>query len=113
FGPSRTMMGLPVLARDEAANRFAGSRWHVALGDISARRRLLQSLELQGLPLASYISANTSTTPWTQIDSPAQIFRGSILSCDVRISHSVVINHGCILSHDVSVGAYTFIAPGV
>lgn len=112
LAPGREVDGRPVLAFEDAAARFGGCDWFVAIGEISARRRLAERLRAAGLPLGRFVSATAHMLPSARVGAGVQVFHGAVLSASVRLGDFGLVNFGSVLSHDVEVGAFATICPG-
>ncbi len=78
----------------------------------SFRKQLYE--ELKGyIPLASIIPDSCVIDPTAKIGEGVMLYPGSIIDANVRIEDNVLINLGCIISHDSIVGKHSFLAPGV
>lgn len=113
FQPSRTVDGLDVLSFDQARSRFESSTWFVAIGDIDARVRLAAKVMASSLPLGRFVSRGAYMLPTACVGAGVQVFHGSHLSASVTLGDFVLVNFGCVLSHDVRAGAYSTLCPGV
>ncbi len=82
---------------------------HVAIGDAGARAR-----EVSGLPagaLASVIHPKASVSPHAFIAPGCFIAAQAVVAPGARLGISVIVNHGAVVDHDVSVGEFSHIAP--
>lgn len=113
LAPGREVDGRPVLAFADAAARFGGCDWFVAIGEISVRRRLADRLRAADLPLGRFVSATAHMLASARVGVGVQVFHGAVLSASVRLGDFGLVNFGCVLSHDVEIGAFATICPGV
>lgn len=111
--PGREVDGLPVLSFEQAAARFGGCDWFVAIGAISIRQRLAGRLRDAGLPLGRFVSATAHMLASARVGVGVQVFHGAVLSASIRLGDFGLVNFGSVLSHDVEVGAFATICPGV
>jgi len=81
----------------------------VAIGDIAARRALIETLEA---PLATVIHPSAFVSPTAEIGGGVFIGPGAIVHSRARIADHCIINSGAIVEHDCRVGENTHIAPG-
>lgn len=81
----------------------------VALGDISARRALIETL---GAPLASVIHPNAFVSPTATIGDGVFIGPGAIVHSRAHVSDHAIINTGAIIEHDCRIGENAHVAPG-
>lgn len=113
LAPGRAVDGVPVLAFEDAAARFGGCDWFVAIGDISVRRRLAERVRAAGLPLGRFVSATAHMLASARVGVGVQVFHGAVLSASTQLGDFGLVNFGSVLSHDVEIGAFATICPGV
>lgn len=109
----RSVDRLQVMRPDQARERFPEALWHVAMGNIAARVRIVADLIGQGISLGSFISPGALVSPRARIDAPAQIFANTVVSEGVHIESFCIVNFGCVISHDARLGKFTYLSPGV
>jgi sugar O-acyltransferase (sialic acid O-acetyltransferase NeuD family) len=111
----RSISGLPVLGGMEWI-RTASCPLKIALGIGSSSGRELLVNRLKSLrsdlsfPILKHPSAVTG--PRVEILEGTLIQAGCILTCDITVGEFSVLNVGVSISHDSSVGAFSTIAPG-
>ena len=103
LNPNCVVRGTAVLSFEEALDRFPDSLWHVAIGDIAARARILARVTEAKLTVGGFISKNILVSPYAQIAPTAQIFSGCVVSDGCYIGDHVIINFNCSVSHDVKI----------
>lgn len=103
---------IPVQLLTEAGVVQEG-RFLVALGDPVARRAATAACEAAGLVPATLVHPRTEVSPWTEVGAGAVVFSGGVLSTNVVVGQHVHVNVGCTLSHDVKIGEYATLSPGV
>lgn len=113
FKSNRTVQEIPVLDYDHAARLYPLATWHVAIGNIPARRGLLKKIRDSGLKVGGFLSQRTIVAPTAHIESSAQVFGQCVVSDSCRIADDVIINFGCTVSHDAHIGPRSIICPGV
>lgn len=104
--------GIPVLLlSDQAASSDA--RFVVALGDPVERERVATKLASQGHGLTTLIHPRTEISDWVEIGEGSIVCARSVITCNVGIGAHVHVNIGCSVSHDVTIGDYSTLSPGV
>lgn len=85
----------------------------VAIGDIAQRRRIAADCEARGLVPATLVHPSVPHSSRVEIGAGSIICAGSVLTTNVRIGRHVHVNIGCTLSHDVVLGDFATLSPGV
>lgn len=100
------------LAKLEALGRF---ELIIALGDLAARYRMIQSLDAglpKGAKIASIIHPDASVSPSATIEPGVFIGPGAIVHTRASIGAHATINSGAIVEHECVIGANVHVAPG-
>ena len=111
FQPNRIVQHIPVLDFADALSRHGRAAWHVAIGDIPAREKILDKLRSAGLILGGFVSRDSMIAPSAVIADTVQIFAGTVVSDACEIGANVILNFGCIVSHNVRIGEGSIVAP--
>ncbi len=111
FQPNRSVHRIPVRDFADALSRHGHAAWHVAIGDIPAREKILQKLRSAGVVLGGFVSRNSIIAPSSAIADSVQIFAGTVVSDACEIGANVILNFGCIVSHNVKIGGSSIVAP--
>lgn len=85
----------------------------VAVGNPSPRRAIAEKMALAGHEPTTLIHPNVLTSPHVDIGAGTIICANSVITCDVKIGRHVHINLACTVGHDVEIGSYSTISPGV
>lgn len=109
----RLVRNTPVLRFEDASRRFPHAEWHIAIGSIDVRARLLLRLAKANLTVGGFLAKNVVVAPSAQIAKTAQVFSGCTLSDGCEVGEHVIINFNCSISHDVTIGDETIISPAV
>lgn len=104
--------GLPVRLLSECRASPA-QRYVVALGDPVQRRRAVVACEALGLRSTRIVHPRVEASNSVDLGEGAVVCAGSILTVDIQAGAHVHINLGCTLGHDVVVGGFTSLSPGV
>jgi sugar O-acyltransferase (sialic acid O-acetyltransferase NeuD family) len=105
---------LPVLSFDEATARFPSAKIAIAIGAPSVREKIAQKVRPTALNFSSLIhSTALYSHQWVLVGEGTIICAGSILTVDIQIGEHVHINLDCTVGHDVIIGDYSTLSPGV
>lgn len=88
-------------------------RYLVALGDPSHRRKIVGACEAMGLNAALLVHPRVEASDSVALGSGCVVCAGSILTVDIDVGAHVHINVGCTVSHDVVIGDFSTLSPGV
>lgn len=113
FRFDRLERGIPVLSYRDAVRRYPSATWHVAIGNIPAREKLLAKLRADGLAVGGFVSAHSIIAPSAAIAESVQIFGNCVVSDSCRLANDVIVNFGCVISHDVQIDSGSIVCPGV
>lgn len=102
---------IPVVAID--ALPAVAKHFVVAVGDLVERRRIAEQLEALGLVPTSLLHPTVVRSPRVEIGAGSIVCAGTVLTTNVRLGQHVHVNVGCTLSHDVVLGDFTTLSPGV
>lgn len=108
FPPGQHNIGLLGTTPADTQSRFV-----VAVGDAAARRRLAIACEQRGLRAATLVHPMVEASPSVTLAEGAVVCAGSVLTTDVRIGRHAHVNISCTISHDVEIGDFATISPGV
>ena len=111
FDFGREIGSVSVVTFDEALNSHKSATWHMAIGNIAARRKLLAKMESAGLSIGGFISDRAIIAPTATIHPTAQVFGGAVVSDSCEIHQNAIVSFGAVLEHDVCIGANSFICP--
>ena len=109
----RIVNGIPVMGLADAARRFPGARIVGGVGDPKLRERLVQSAVRAGLVAVTLIHPRVERSRFVQIGEGTVICAGSHIAPNVVLGCHVQINRSCDVSHDVVMGDFATLAPGV
>ena len=111
FQPNRSIHHIPVRDFADALNRHRDAAWHVAIGDIPAREKILNKLSSAGVVMGGFVSRNSIIAPSAVIAETVQIFAGTVVSDACEIRANVILNFSCTVSHNVKIGESSIVAP--
>jgi sugar O-acyltransferase (sialic acid O-acetyltransferase NeuD family) len=105
--------GLPVLSFEAASQCFSGASVVGAVGSPRTRQVLMEKAVAAGFKPKTLIHPRVERSRWIEIGAGTVICAGTILTTNIEIERHVQINLDCTVGHDVILGAYATLAPGV
>lgn len=109
----RILNGIPVISLDAACKRFPQARVVGAVGSPRTREILMNKAANAGLDFETIIHPRVERSRWIDIGIGTVICAGNILTTNIVLGKHVQINLDCTIGHDVVIGDYTSLAPGV
>jgi sugar O-acyltransferase (sialic acid O-acetyltransferase NeuD family) len=109
----KLLNNIPVMSLEEAAGRFAGAGIVSGIGSPKAREMVMQKAVAAGFAPMPLIHHRAEMSRWIEMGEGTVICAGCILTTNIRIGKQVQINLDCTVGHDVVLGDYTTLAPGV
>lgn len=103
--------GIPIIAMDEVPADV--HHYVVAVGEPALRRRLSAECDARGMLPATLVHPGVLRSSRIDIGPGSVICAGTILTTGIRIGRHVQINLACTVGHDVDIGDFTTISPGV
>lgn len=85
----------------------------VAVGNPSQRRLLAEKMECAGFSPGRLMHTGTRLSSRVELGDGVIVTAGNILTTGIRIGDHVHINLACTVGHDVSIGSFTTLSPGV
>lgn len=104
---------IPVMSLLEARQRFPEAAVVGAIGSPRTREMLMNKSKNLGFSFETLIHPRVERSRWIEIGKGTVICAGSILTTNITIGEHVQINLDCTIGHDVVMGDYTTLAPGV
>ncbi|MDA3898563.1 MAG: acetyltransferase [Desulfobacteraceae bacterium] len=104
---------IPVFGLDEAYNRFPFSKIVVAVGDPCGREVVVAKSKNKNFLFESIIHPKTEMSKWIEMGEGTIICAGNILTTNINIGKHVHINLNCTIGHNVNLGDFNTLAPGV
>ncbi len=108
-----TMNGIDVMGFDSARNAFPDASVVGGVGTPSIREGIVTRAEQAGMAAATIIHPRTELSRWVEVGDGTVICAGNILTTNIRLGRHVQINLDCTIGHDVILGDFTTLAPGV
>lgn len=110
-GQGQCVAGIPVATIASVAPD--GMSFIAALGDPSTRRTAVAKCLAAGMREATLADPSVSLASTVTIGPGSIIAAGSVLTVDIELGAHVHINVGCTVSHDVRIGSFGTLSPGV
>lgn len=88
------------------------SRWIVAIGSNTIRRRIVEKLEICGYSFTTAIHPSAEIGSGVEIGEGSVIMANSVVNIDTKIGNHAVINTGSTIDHDCKIGDFCHVAPG-
>ena len=107
------MNDVPVMSLEDAVKLFPDASVVVAIGSPQTREKICDKLIRVGFKSDDLIHPDTQMSTWIEKGVGTVICAGCSLTTNITIGNQVQINLDCTISHDVVMGDYTTLAPGV
>ena len=105
--------GIPVMSLAMASQRFPQASVVGGVGTPRIRQRLMEKATAAGFEFATIIHPSVELSPWIEIGLGTVICAGCILTTNITLGRHVQINVSCTIHHDVIMGDYATLGPGV
>ncbi len=113
---NQKLLNIPVIKKDTLiAHNFSNDKKPLligAIGNIKDNKRVVEDFKREGFSFFSAIIPTVVQNRQRHLGNGIVIAQGSLLSCNVSIDDHSMINIGCTLSHDVTIGKYVNMSPG-
>ena len=108
-----TLNDPPVLALGAASQHFPKACIIAALGNPKIREHVIGKCAEVGFHFATLVHPRVEMSKLIEMGEGVVICAGCILTTNIRLGEHVQINLNCTIGHDVIMGDYTTLAPGV
>jgi sugar O-acyltransferase (sialic acid O-acetyltransferase NeuD family) len=105
--------GIPVMGLETARQRFPRARVGGGIGTPKARQRLMEKAASVGFEFETIIHPRVELSQWIEVGIGTVICAGNILTTNIVLGQHVQINLDCTIGHDVVMGDFTTLTPGV
>jgi sugar O-acyltransferase (sialic acid O-acetyltransferase NeuD family) len=109
----RVVNDIPVMGLSEARRRFPDARFVIGVGDPHHRQRMAERVTAAGGTFATLIHPRVERSRWIEIGEGTVICAGNMLTTNIVLGRHVQINLTCTVGHDVVMGDFATLAPGV
>lgn len=107
--PSASVPGLQHLGPLWGPLGRAGEPWHMAIGDVATRARVLETLG--GLAVA-VVHPRAIVSERAMISSGVFVGPGAVVNTGAVLGEHAIVNSAAVVEHDVRVGRASHVAPG-
>lgn len=105
--------GIPVMSLVGAGSKCPKASVVAGVGNPQVRQRLVEKALDAGFGVTPLIHPGVRMSRWIEMGEGPVICAGCILTTNIRMGNQVQINLDCTIGHDVVMGDYTTLAPGV
>lgn len=105
--------GISVMSFETAREQFPQAGLVAAIGSPRIRERVVDKAAAAGFAFETIVHPRVECSEWVEIGRGAVICAGSILTTNIILGQQVQINLDCTIGHDVVMGDYVTLAPGV
>jgi len=109
----KNLNNIPIMSLKEAKREYPGAFVAGGTGNPKIRETLMNKAADKGFSFETIIHPDTEYSEWIEIGKGTVICAGNILTTNIRLGDHVQINLDCTIGHDVVMGDYTTLAPGV
>lgn len=109
----RMLNGIPIMGLERARDRFPEARVVGGVGSPQSRQFLMEKAAQVGFQFETVVHPRVERSPWIEIGTGTVICAGNILTTNIVLGRHVQINLDCTIGHDVVMGDYATLAPGV
>ncbi|MBN1890293.1 MAG: acetyltransferase [Thermoflexales bacterium] len=102
-----------VMSLPAARERFPSACVVGGIGNPRIRQAVMEKAAAAGFGFETIIHPRVERSRWIDIGLGALICAGNILTTNITLGQHVQINLDCTIGHDVVMGDYTTLAPGV
>jgi len=110
-----SIMDIPVLGDEEslpAMRRQGVEHIVIAIGQSSARTRMLERVRALGFQTPTLIHPSCILSPSSHIGSACVLCAGSIVGAQTTLGDGVILNTRAAVDHDNRIGDFSHVAPG-
>ena len=97
----------------QAMEKFPKANVVGGIGSPKTRQILMEKAASAGFSFETLVHPRVERSRWIEIGEGTLICAGNILTTNIKIGRHVQINLDCTVGHDVIMGDYTTLAPGV
>jgi sugar O-acyltransferase (sialic acid O-acetyltransferase NeuD family) len=105
--------GIRVMSLEAARQAFPAAKLVGAIGTPKIRQIVMEKAASIGFESATIIHPRAERSRWIDIGVGTVICAGNILTTNIVLGEHIQINLDCTIGHDVIMGDYTTLAPGV
>jgi len=103
----------PIMNFEQSRIKAPDAGYVVGIGSPEMRKQVTVRLVDAGVPLPTVAHSGVQISERISFGEGCIVCAGNILTVDIKIESHVHINLDCTIGHDVVIGEYTTISPGV
>ncbi|MFM9970430.1 MAG: acetyltransferase [Burkholderiales bacterium] len=111
--PGRMVNGMPVLSWQTFPACAADTLLAVAVGNPQSRGKIVARCAAAGFSFATLVHPSVALSEFVELGAGAILCSGSVLTVNIKLERHVHINLNCTIGHDVHIGEFTTLSPGV
>lgn len=104
---------IPVMSLQAARRRFPQAAVVGGIGSPKIRQLVMNKAATAGFAFETIVHPRVERSQWIEIGAGTVICAGNILTTDITLGRHVQINLDCTIGHNVVMGDYATLAPGV
>ena len=104
---------IPIMGLGAARENFPEAKVVSGVGSPQTRERLMSKAAALGFKFSTVIHPRVERSRWIDIGTGTVICAGNLLTTNITLGRHVQINLDCTIGHDVVIGDYATLAPGV
>ena len=104
---------IPVITFDELVAKRGEFEIAIGVGSPKARESIAKRVATAKLPFAELVHPRVEKSRWITWGSGVVICAGNILTTNITLGEHVQLNLDCTIGHDVKLGDFATLAPGV
>lgn len=111
-----TRLNVPHLGGDDAAQDYATAKFVLGIGSTKishARLKLVSRYNFADDKWATIVHPRATVSPTAILEHGAVVLAGAVICSGAHIGRHTIINIGAMIDHDVKVGRYVHVCPGV
>lgn len=109
----KVLNSIPIMSLEKAHQTFPDAKIVSGIGAPRVREVVMGKAAATGFEFATLIHPRVECSQWIEYGEGIVICAGNILTTNITLGNHVQINLDCTIGHDVVMGDYTTLAPGV
>lgn len=109
----KVLNNIPIMDLNSARDQFPMAKMVGGIGSPATRERVMRKSAATGFEFETIIHPRIEQSEWIEVGTGTVICAGNILTTNIVLGQHVQINLDCTIGHDVIMGDFTTLAPGV
>jgi sugar O-acyltransferase (sialic acid O-acetyltransferase NeuD family) len=109
----QVLNGLPVWSYQRALERHAGGLISCTIGSPGVREHIVERCRADGFRFARLVHPEARMSRTVEVGAGCILCVGGILTVNITLGEHVHVNLDCTIGHDVTIGDYSTLTPGV